>query len=500
MGSKKAKKILVIDDERDIRDGCGRILSRLGHGVLKAHNGQTGLEILEKENVCVVICDIKMPGIDGIEVLSRVKELYPSIIVIMITGFSTVENAIDAMKNGAYDFISKPFTPDQLRIVVKRALDTLILTEEAEELRLERERNLADLATEQSRIRTIIETLPNGVLVTNMAGQVVLMNPVSQAYLEQDRYSCIGKNIESCIEDQGLCDYIHEVSTCTLNPDEEMHSYELILPEQRFILAQGKPVLGEDGDCMGAVVTLSDITDLKVFDRLKSEFVAKVSHELRSPLSIIHEQLAMVIKGAQGHQEDKSQYILGRAKEKTQSLISLIGDLLDISKIEAGSGEQESITVEVDDLIGKIIEFVHSQARQKDQSIELNLPKNKVPSVEADPIALESIFGNLITNAIKYTPEGGKIQVDISTETGEQGENICVKVRDNGFGIEEKHLDKIFEKFYRIKDDKTRFINGTGLGLPIVKSLVEAMSGQIFVESETGKGSEFTVILPAGQH
>lgn len=497
MENKDAKKILVIDDERDIRDGCARILSRLGHGVITARDGQIGLEKLEREDVCIVICDIKMPGIDGIEVLSRVKDLYPSIIVIMITGFSTVENAIEAMKTGAYDFISKPFTPDQLRIVVKRALDNILLTEEAEELRLERERNLADLQTEQSRIRTIIETLPNGVLVTNMAGQVVLMNPVSQDYLAKSHSSCVGRNIESCIEDQGLCDYIREVSTCTLEPGEEMHTYELVLPEQRYILARGKPVLGEDGQCMGAVVELSDITALKVFDRLKSEFVAKVSHELRSPLSIIHEQLAMVIKGSQGDQDDKSQYILGRAKEKTQSLISLIGDLLDISKIEAGSAEQETVSVQLEELIEKIIEFVHSQAQAKDQSIEFNLPQEKLPPVIADPIALESIFGNLITNAIKYTPDKGTISVTLDAR---DSGDIRVRIKDTGFGIEKRHLDKIFEKFYRIKDDNTRFINGTGLGLPIVKSLVESMAGQISVESEPQKGSEFTVILPAGRH
>ncbi len=500
MKNNPTKKILVIDDERDIRDGCERILSRLDLNVTKAENGQAGLDILKTNDIDIVICDIKMPGIDGIEVLSQVKKLYPSIIVIMVTGFSTVENAIEAMKSGAYDFISKPFTPDQLRIVVKRAIETLRLKEEAQLLKLERQRNLADLQTEQSRIRTIIETLPNGVLVTNIAGQVVLMNLVAEEYMGQSQDTCLGENIETCISDQGLCDYIREISTCTLTPDEDMHSYELALSEQRFILAQGRPVLGEDDDCMGAVVTLSDITDLKIFDRLKSEFVAKVSHELRSPLSIIHEQLAMVIKGSENNKKDNSQYILGRAKEKTQSLISLIGDLLDISKIEAGSGELEAIEVDIDDLIEKIIEFVHSQAQKKDQSILLDIPDKKLPPLLADPVALESIFGNLITNAIKYTPEGGKIWVKIDTQTDTKGTNVRVKIKDNGFGIEERHLAKIFEKFYRIKDDETRFINGTGLGLPIVKSLVDSMEGEIFVESIAGKGSEFTVLLPVEQH
>ncbi len=493
---KLPRKILVIDDERDIREGCQRILTRIPLEVVTASNGQAGLDLLETEQPSIVICDIKMPGMDGIEVLSRVKSAYPDILVIMITGFSTVETAIEAMKKGAYDFISKPFTPDQLRIVVQRAVNTLHLTEESHQLKQERERNLADLQTEQSRIRTIIETLPNGVLVTNIAGQVVLMNPLAQEYLAVRQSDCMGKKIDACITDSGLCDYIRTVSTCTLPQSEELPSYELVLPEQRFILAQGRPVLGEDGACMGAVLTLSDITALKVFDRLKSEFVAKVSHELRSPLSIIHEQLAMVLKGNTPSAAKDSQYILGRAKEKTQTLISLIGDLLDISKIEAGKGEQDAVDIQVDELIAKIIEFVHPQARQKDQSILLEVTDAAIPALKTDPVALESIFGNLITNAIKYTPEGGKITVSIDVDN----DAIQVKVADTGYGIEEKHLSKIFEKFYRIKDENTRLINGTGLGLSIVKSLIDSMHGQITVESKPKTGTTFTVTLPCKPH
>ena len=499
MENKLEAKILVIDDERDIRDGCKRILSRLDMAVLTAQDGPGGLEMVQSHQIAIVICDIKMPGMDGIEVLSRIKHDFPDIMVIMITGFSTVETAIEAMKNGAYDFISKPFTPDQLRIVVRRALEKLKLTQEAALLKEERQKNLADLMTEQSRIRTIIETLPDGVMVTNIAGQVVLMNPLAREYLGQDTDQCIGKNIEACIEDSGFCDYIRKISACRLEPETQLPTYELLLPEQRFIMVRGRPVLGTDGACMGAVLTLSDITALKVFDRLKSEFVAKVSHELRSPLSIIHEQLAMVLKGHDLDESDKSQYLLGRAKEKTQTLISLIGDLLDISRIEAGKSGQEPVEVNIGELLGRIVDFVSSQAEGKKQTLhlDLDLPENGLSMVRGDPIALESIFGNLITNAIKYTPEKGDIHVRLSN-TGNQ--MIQVDVSDNGYGIEERHLAKIFDKFYRIKDDNTRFINGTGLGLPIVKSLVESMNGSVSVESTPGKGSVFTIQLPAGKN
>ncbi|MDZ7665102.1 MAG: response regulator [Desulfotignum sp.] len=488
-------KILVIDDEMDIRDGCERILSRMGYDVFCAENGQDGLQILENEDICIVLCDIKMPGMDGFEVLAEIKEHYQSVLVIMLTGFSTVETAIEAMKKGAYDFISKPFTPDELRIVIKRASETLHLTLEANALKLEQQKNLIDLETEQSRIRTILESLPHGLMVTNIQGQIVLMNPVAQKYLDLGQDTCVGKKIAMCIEDKGLCDYIMKISRGHYKADEDIPSYELALSKERFILAEGRPVLNEDAKCMGAVVTLSDITDLKIFDRLKSEFVAQVSHELRSPLSVIHDQLGMVIKASDSEKSGKSennQYLLGRAREKTKNLISLIGDLLDVSRIEAGNECLEPVKVRVEDIIKKIVEFQEVQAKKKNQSIELTLPDKKTPPLICDPTALESIFGNLITNAIKYTPDGGKISIKMDSKD----ENIRVKIKDNGFGIEQKHLPRLFEKFYRVKDDNTRFINGTGLGLTIVKSLVDALKGSIHVESEPGHGTLFTVILP----
>jgi signal transduction histidine kinase/FixJ family two-component response regulator len=490
-------KILVIDDEMDIRDGCEWILSRMGYEVFCAENGPDGLQVLENEDIHLVLCDIKMPGMDGFDVLAKIKEQFPSVLVIMITGFSTVEAAVEAMKKGAYDFISKPFTPDGLRIVIKRAFETLHLTLEANALKREQQKNLIDLETEQSRIRTIIETLPHGLLVTNTLGQIVLMNPVAQKCLDQGKDNCLGKNIERCIEDKGLCDYIIKISKGHYKADKDT-SHEFVLPDQRYILAEGRPVLNEDAQCMGAVVTLSDITDLKIFERLKSEFVAKVSHELRSPLSVIHDQLAMVIKSSdpeksgQSVESENNQYLLGRARDKTRSLISLIGDLLDISKIEAGKECLDPVKVHVEDIIKKIVEYQEVQAKKKNQSIELTLPETETPSLVCDPLSLESIFGNLITNAIKYTPEGGKISIEMDI----RDENVRVKVKDNGFGIEQKHLPRLFEKFYRVKDDNTRFINGTGLGLTIVKSLVDSLKGSIHVESEPGHGSLFTVILP----
>lgn len=487
--------ILVVDDEKDIRDGSERILSRVGFQVMTASRGDEALDMLKKEKPSIVFLDLKMPGMGGMEVLERIREIDETILVIIITGFATVETATKAMKQGAYDFIPKPFEPDQMRIVVNRAWEKIRLTREAEKLERERKRTLMDLDTEKSRIHTILESFPNGAMVTNTDGQVVLMNPAFRRLFELGPDLKPGNPIEDYVSDKGLCNLVKKISQGKYIDYDDIPDYEFALSEKKYLLAKAQPVVGEKRECLGAVVNVMDISDMKILDQLKSEFVAKVSHELRSPLSTIHEQLALVIRDMVEETSTDDQHILTRAKEKTQGLISLIGDLLDLSRIEEGIICQEPKPVNLEEILKNIVDFLETRAKGKNQSLTLNLLKTPLPSLVADPIALESIFGNLITNAINYTQAGGKITVSVDLA----GINIRVQVMDNGFGIEARHLENIFERFYRVKDDKTRYITGTGLGLPIVKELTNSLGGLIDVESNPGQGSTFTVLLPVNQ-
>jgi PAS domain S-box-containing protein len=410
----------------------------------------------------------------------------------VITGYATVETAIEAMKQGAYDFIPKPFEPDQLRIVVNRAWEKICFIRDAEKLEQERNRTLSDLDMEKSRIRTIIESFPSGVIVTDPKGRVVLMNPAFRQLLGIDTNVKAGNRIEDYLPDKDLCRLVMEISQGKHVDYDDIPDYEFSLNDEKHLMARGQPVLGEKKECLGAVLNIVDISTMKLLDQLKSEFVAKVSHELRSPLSTIHEQLALVIKDMVGEDIAHDQHILARAREKTKGLISLIGDLLDLSRIEEGIICHEPQPLRLEEILENIIEFLKTSAQNNNQSLSLILPQDALPELTADPIAIESIFGNLIANAINYTQEGGEIIVTVDMA----GINVRVRVKDNGFGIADKYLDKIFDRFYRVKDDKTRYITGTGLGLPIVKGLLDSMGGLIDVESEPGKGSTFTVLLP----
>jgi signal transduction histidine kinase len=166
--------------------------------------------------------------------------------------------------------------------------------------------------------------------------------------------------------------------------------------------------------------------------------------------------------------------------------------LLDLSRIEEGLICQAPEPVQLDEQLKNIVDFLKPQADGKGQSLSLELPNDPLPLLTADPIAVESIFGNLIMNAINYTQEGGDIKITVDLA----GINLRIRVIDNGFGIADKHIEKIFDRFYRVRDEKTRFITGTGLGLPIVKGLLESMGGLINIDSTLGAGSIFTVLLP----
>lgn len=490
--SQEIMQILVVDDEKDIRDGCERILIRMDCEVQKASRGEEALEIMETWRPSIVFLDLKMPGIDGMEVLRRIHEKDQDILVIVITGYATVETAIEAMKQGAYDFIPKPFEPAQLRIVAGRAIEKLRLRQETLELEAKRQRTLADLGKEQSRVRTIIEALPNGMVVTNSEGQVVLMNPAFLRHLGLPPDTQPGKSMNEYVPDDGVVNLAMEISQGKFSDADQAPAVEFALSEDKYLLARGRPVLSEDGECLGAVVVLNDVTAMKMLDRLKSEFVAKVSHELRSPLATIREQLALVIQGVVDEATEQEQYLLSRAKDKTQSLIDLIGDLLDVSRIECGNVAQQQVPLQVEELLSSIVDFMQAKAKSKNQELGITLPASPLPKMRVDPMALESVFGNLVANAINYTPEGGSVTVEV----GGDETAITVTVADTGFGIEEKHLANIFDKFYRVKNDKTRFITGTGLGLSIVKGILDSMGASISVESEVGKGSRFTVLLP----
>lgn len=487
-------KILVIDDEQIMRDGCARILSKNGCSVLTAENGSVGLAKLQESHkeIDIILLDLMMPGMSGMEVLEKIQALDDTLLIIIITGYATVASAVEAMKKGAYDFIAKPFTPDQLRIVVKRALERRTLQKEAEFLRSERERSLRDVATEKSRVKTIINCMGDGILVCDRDSCIVLANPAASRMLEIPESRLLGNYVSQSNLHSELSRTIED-SLKTEDSAYTSISQELSIGDSRetFLRAHTAPVRNDLGEIMGSVTVLQDISHLKELDKMKSEFIAMVAHELRAPIATVEQQLTVIIGGMAGELNEKQQQMITRAKERTRSVLTLIKDLLDFSKIEAGKMVQYKEPLSLAEVIPRVVEAMKADAEGKNIRIEILHPLSG-SIIQADQNSMEGILNNLISNAIKYTPDGGRVTISLDDDDS----FVKVSVTDTGIGIKGEDIPRIFDKFYRVKSSDTRQIVGTGLGLSIVKSIVDAHMGTISVESTEGKGTTFSVLLP----
>lgn len=481
--------VLVVDDEKVVRDGCNRILTPEGFQVLTAENGQDALEVLDRQPANVILCDLKMPVMGALGVLEAVGQRYPDIPVIIITGHGTVESAVDCMKKGAYDFITKPFRADHVVLVVKRALEKQELERRAKQLQEERARSLYDLAAEQSRVRTIVSCMADGVLVTTPELEVVLHNPASTRLLEFMPSESQGGALSDYIDDDNLGKALMSL-LANAKGEEECIAQELVLG-QKYLRALSALVYGPEQQVLGTVTVFHDITSLKELDEMKSNFVHHVSHELRSPLSAIKQQHSVILDGLTGDLTDKQRELLCRAQDKIQGLLDMINDLLDVARIESGHGVQQQIPLDLADTLQQIVHLLEPKAKERGLALELKLPED-LPFVRADQRSMEEVFTNLISNAINYSPEGGTVVVSASKHM----EFLEVRVSDTGVGIAAEELPKIFDKFYRVKHPQTRQVIGTGLGLSIVKGVIEAHRGSVEVESTPGVGTIFKVLLP----
>jgi len=481
-------KVLVVDDEKVVRDGCRRVLTGKGYQVLTTENGQQAMDTLAQESVDIILLDLKMPVMSGEEVLEKTSTQYADIPVIIITGHGTIDTAVECMKKGAYDFITKPFQIDQFLLIINRAAEKRRLEQKARQFEEENVRNLYDLNLEKSRLKTIINYMANGVMVNNRNLEVVLHNPALMRLLE------ISEDIENpisvthIINDESLISTLKRIQTGGESTQESIS--QEIKADKKVLRAISAPALGPDKEVVGTVTVLEDITAFKQLDEMKSDFVNMVAHELRSPLTAIRQQNSVVLEGLAGPLQQKQEDFLGRGIKKIDTLLELINDLLDVAKIEAGKHVQHQVPINIDQIIEDTVQLMEPKARE--QNITLTYSCKNMQPVQADPKSIEEIFNNLITNAVNYSTDSGQVAVTAQC----LGEYMEIKVADTGVGISPEELPKIFDKFYRVKHPKTRQVLGTGLGLAIVKGIIEAHHGTIDVESVPDSGTTFRILLP----
>jgi PAS domain S-box-containing protein len=472
-------KILVIDDEARIRDACTIVLSDHGFTVASAADGEEGLAMIRNEHFDIVLVDLMMPTISGFDVLSEVRKNHPDTVVIVITGYATLEHSIEAMKKGAFDFIPKPFTPDQLRAVVDKSLQYT--------------NALQDIAESKSRLRVMVNRLTEGVLTTDLNKRIVQANPAFLHMIGYHGEDVIGRSVSEIIDNETILKAIDQTLAMTSTTFAEITD-ELTFSDndgEKYYSNRCSPFLSNAGTNLGTITVLHDITALKKIDQMKTDFVSMVSHEIRSPMNSLLMQLKIIRDGLAGEVTEKQQEILERASEKILNLNNLVTEILDLSRIESGLISHEKEMVDIAQLLKDQQNFHTPYADKNNITIHLEITEN-LPLILANRQNIEEVFSNLITNAIKYSPENTSIKIGAVVEN----KYLKINITDSGFGIAEEDLKNIFNRFYRVKNATTRKIQGTGLGLAIVKSIVESHHGSIKVESKPGEGSTFTVKLP----
>ncbi len=367
-------KILVVDDEPGIRGGISRILRNFRvdypfmdeafeFEVHEAATGEAGIEIIESNQPDIILLDNKLPGIQGVEVLEYIKKKQKNIIVVMITSYASLELAVKATTDGAYDFIPKPFTPQELKSSIE-----------------------------------------------NITKRVFL------------------KKMTHTLQDTGK--------------------------------------------------------------QIRFTFLSVLSHELKAPLNAIEGYLRMIRERSNGNKLEDYDVMIDRSLDRIKGMRSLILDLLDLTRVESGKAKRNITRVDLCMVARTAMDTMRPYAIQRD--VSLNLSCHGKIEIDGDAEEIEIIFNNLISNAIKYNRDGGKVDCQISSAENK----INISVTDTGIGMSEAELTKIFDDFVRIKNEKTKNIAGSGLGLSIMKKLVDYYNGSIDVTSVPDQGSTFVVRIP----
>jgi len=336
----------------------------------------------------------------------------------------------------------------------------------------------------RQRLAAILASTPDPVLVTDQRNRLLLSNPAAWQALGAAISSGEGQAIEKLISQKPLLDILKANSADKL-------SAEVVIPNGQVYLATASPVMA-DGRLRGRVCILRDVTHFKELDTMKSEFVNTVSHDLRSPLTLMRGYATMLEMVGELNEQQKG-YIT-KMITGVESMARLVNNLLDLGRIDVGVGLRLE-TVLLQEIIERVASMLQLQATQKEIQLDVELPQDTSPLIQADQALLQQAIYNLMENALKYTPQGGQVTVRLKV----QGDSILFSVQDTGIGVSPADQARLFEKFYRGTQREAREQKGSGLGLAIVKSIAERHGGKVWLESELGKGSTFFLQVPLQQ-
>ena len=496
------KRIVVIDDDPEIRDAMSRILAGYDYEVFTAEDGSKGLELVAKENPSIVLTDIKMPGMDGIEVLRRVKERSPDAEVIVVTGHGEMDLAIQALQLEASDFINKPISKQSLTVALRRAEERTWLRnklrEHTEVLEHTIEKSTDELGTHHEFEHNLIQASMDGIIANDRKGEITVFNEGAERIYGYAAEEVLGKHVTQLYPD-GVA---KQVKKMIYGPEyggrSRLINYEvevLAKDGERVPVLLSAIIVRKKGEEVATVGYFKDMREIKGLEQeiveservaARGQAVAGVAHGVKNILHRMKLGAFMVDEGLKKEKSDLLHKGWDLVRKNIDQISRMTMDMLQYASTGPSARESCSLNAMVDE----VCELMEGKALER--GIELvRVLDSSLPEVIADTEGMHTCLVNLVNNAIEAFPESGGVgQIVVSTGT-EAESGVSLQVKDAGRGMSKELQKQIFEQLV-----STKGARGTGLGLAIVHKIISEHAGSIQLESEPNKGSCFTIVLP----
>lgn len=483
LGNLSDSHILVVDDNELNRDMLTRRLKRHNCEISEASDALQALELLENNDINLILLDIMMPDIDGVQLLQQLRTTYTitELPIIMVTAKDQSDVVVKCLEAGANDYVVKPI---DFPVLLARVKTQLTLQAKERELKVSEE-----------RYRDLFENASDLIQIVNFDGQFLYTNKAWQEIL--------GYSTDE-IQKMSIFDIIPppEVEKCKTLLSQLHQSQQQIQIETKFTTKEGYTLdvegniscrLDKNQQPISTRGIFRDITARKRSDQLKDELISVVSHELRTPLTSISGSLQLILGGISGNLSPQIKSLLDVANRNCKRLVRLINDFLDISKIESGHIQFKIATTDLYLLLQQALDSNQGYAKQYNVDFQLNCELNPPRAmVQVDHDRIIQVLTNLLSNASKFSPPNSTVQVSLS----ENDENFIVKISDQGSGIPPEFHKHMFQKFSQADSSSSRKQEGTGLGLSICKAIIERHHGRIDFESRLNQGTTFYFEIP----